>query len=840
MGFTLFANAETEGILNKLLAPGPLMLGHKNLEGSDCLKCHEAGKGISDAKCMACHKEIKQAFSLKKGFHGINTQACITCHADHKGRQADTTAVDIKTFDHKKMTGYSLEGKHSTIKCIECHKEKRTNKFTRRTDPRFMGATSTCVSCHKKDDVHFYKGNFAKKDCNSCHSLNGWKTDVKFNHDKDTQFKLEGHHAEMKCVDCHQVDKKIKEKTKYAWPNLAKAQCLACHDNFHKQNLSAKFSGGKCTTCHTQKSWKIESFDHKITGYTLKGEHAKLDCVECHRGGLKRSSAVNIKNPTKSSVAIKKLNFTGLKTSCLSCHQDFHKFGSFKSLKMGDLNQCSKCHNETKWTEIHGFEHDVNTRFAIEGEHKSLKCTTCHLPKPADLKTDVKKLFLVQSPTYHWNLLESKTCETCHKNPHIGIFSPKLLQQKCTSCHTADGWNVTKSNSGFDHSKTRFQLTGSHKSASCSDCHGSTGKKVFKFKNADQQFCNECHRNIHTTQFGESFSTQSCSKCHSTETFNGAFKGALEGPNKFDHSTTRYSLLGEHGKLKCEECHKPTQEILNIQWPNFRSKDHLQVKQIPKIQFLFPKLKHQGQCLTCHSDFHKGQLSSNCTECHTEKSWKLTTFIHNQKSQFKLRGKHENVDCSKCHLPTKETVLLKNQLRPVVRFKPLSSTCSDCHKDPHKGSFGGNCQACHSEISWKSAKDFHKNFTLTGVHYVLDCAECHRDGKKLAGLSQQCLFCHQKDDVHNNMLPNCKACHTQHFWEASHFRHSLTRFPLRGAHRTLECADCHTNGVYKGQSSSCVTCHLKDFNGTLPGHSTGNTSCNQCHKNTFTFQTNSP
>lgn len=160
-----------------------------------------------------------------------------------------------------------------------------------------------------------------------------------------------------------------------------------------------------------------------------------------------------------------------------------------------------------------------------------------------------------------------------------------------------------------------------------------------------------------------------------------------------------------------------------------------------------------------------------------------------------MLAKHADVKCEKCHINSAEK----------VKFKPLSTQCVDCRKDPHKGNFGKTCQ------------------------------ECHKDGKKLAGLSQQCIACHQKDDVHNGSQPNCKNCHTQHFWEVTSFRHSLSKFPLRGAHRVIECTDCHNNGIYKGLSSSCVSCHLKDFNANPAPHTSGNTNCIDCHKNTFTF-----
>src|SRR4051812_12799246 len=46
----------SEGLLNKLLAPGQLIEGHKNLEHSRCLDCHEPRKGVPDSKCLKCHE----------------------------------------------------------------------------------------------------------------------------------------------------------------------------------------------------------------------------------------------------------------------------------------------------------------------------------------------------------------------------------------------------------------------------------------------------------------------------------------------------------------------------------------------------------------------------------------------------------------------------------------------------------------------------------------------------------------------------------------------------------------------------------------------------------------
>ena len=196
--------AADEGIFNRMFAPGPLILGHSKYEGTkqDCMKCHDSGKGVPDSKCLDCHKEIKFFTDRKSGFHGKQTKNCIACHSDHKGRDFESAQIDPQTFDHK-QTGFDLSGAHSQIKCMECHKQKRGQFRTRPTEPRYVGAVATCVSCHKKDDIHFYRGEFAKKDCNACHGVVKWKDNVKFDHKIDAKYEMQGKHAEISCTKCH-------------------------------------------------------------------------------------------------------------------------------------------------------------------------------------------------------------------------------------------------------------------------------------------------------------------------------------------------------------------------------------------------------------------------------------------------------------------------------------------------------------------------------------------------------------------------------------------------------------------------------------------------------------
>ncbi len=866
---------EDEGILNRLLAPGPLISGHKNLEGSDCLKCHDAGKGISVERCLTCHKPIEIQITAKSGFHGMQKQGCIECHSDHKGRDFDSTKFDTKKFDHN-LTGYKLEGKHAELDCAKCHKEKRVKKSVRTHELSYIGAKSNCISCHKKDDIHAFKAEFAKKDCYICHSLKAWKQELKFSHERDAKYKLEGKHAEMKCAECHGPSKK-KSISQYKWP-IAKAQCQACHADFHKNRLSPYFSGGKCNTCHDQSNWRLPNFDHSVTKYPLKAKHAELKCEQCHR-----------QNPKVLLSGLKNFNFTGLRSNCLSCHKDYHFFGQKTSKQFAKFSQCLSCHVESGWKKIHNFNHDQSTRYPIDGKHIELNCKDCHM-----VKQNPKSRVSPRTPVYHWEKLNEKTCENCHASPHLKSFTKELLKKRCTECHLTDGWTVFKKDGKrFDHAKTRFTLTGKHVSLACKECHVVNKKQIYKFQHFEAKFCADCHKTPHEKQFSPKLAAKTCVECHDTKSFADV--------SSFDHKQTRFQLKGRHLNLKCSECHTPTNQMYSDKaahpkgkflfaeldtkscstchndfhrgqlgfdcakchnddgWkkPNFdhskqsqfaltgahiRAKCEACHKEVQGQKFEFAKKIYQvvqykfknSDCNSCHADFHKGQLGNDCSRCHVTEKWKPTLFDHNKQSQFKVEAKHQALECSECHKAQRgEYVQFAGKEFKLIKYKPIQSECSTCHKDPHKGSFGNKCEECHSARGWKITKNFHKNFTLTGVHFNLSCNECHISNRRLAGLSQDCFVCHQKDDIHNGSLPNCKDCHTQQFWENPAFRHSLSRFPLTGAHRTLDCTSCHLRNTYQGTSTICGTCHTAPSG--APHNAFNNViNCGQCHSS-FSF-----
>lgn len=164
-------------------------------------------------------------------------------------------------------------------------------------------------------------------------------------------------------------------------------------------------------------------------------------------------------------------------------------------------------------------------------------------------------------------------------------------------------------------------------------------------------------------------------------------------------------------------------------------------------------------------------------------------------------------------------------------------------KNPH-GSFKGECSLCHGERGWTPARisrrfDHSKfGFALRGAHAAADCRACHQS-LEFSSAPTTCASCHE--DVHRGELGNdCARCHTpRSFIDRVNMvrAHRLTRFPLQGAHATVDCEGCHRPEPsgrmrFSGIDVDCVSCHLPDYQRTTtPAHATAGfpMECRQCH-----------
>lgn len=520
--------------------------------------------------------------------------------------------------------------------------------------------------------------------------------------------------------------------------------CFDCH-----AALGRAFRA-KCVACHKE----VETDLTKQRGFHGRTDTAKCEvCHSEHKGRefqlvtLDKQTFDHTKTEYElvgkhRTVACDKCHtkpkFRETPKVCFSCHKkdDYHK---------GALGQaCEQCHTAESWKEIR-FDHS-KTDFPLTGKHEAVKCDKCH----------AKGVEVKETPT---------ACVACHKkdDPHKAVLGPK-----CETCHTAANWKK----STFDHDKTHYPLTGKHREVECLACH-----KTPKLADTPQA-CYACHKkdDYHKGKLG----TQ-CADCHAPSDWEKF---------RFDHSKTKYPLLGKHAEVPCKKCHEGER-----------------FKGTPM------------QCVQCHKtdDPHKGILGPKCESCHVERDWKETTFDHG-KTDFPLLDKHRKVECLTCHTTPK--------------LDQTPTTCVGCHKkdDVHKTKLGDRCETCHDIKTWKKAPAFdHQktDFPLRGKHEPVACAKCHTT-KLFADTSRVCYTCHKKDDEHHGRFgTQCERCHTDATWERKDFDHTKeTGYALRGAHTKVKCQDCHLKPLFTTKTPTlCGVCHRADdiHEGELGAR------CDRCH-----------
>ncbi len=71
-------------------------------------------------------------------------------------------------------------------------------------------------------------------------------------------------------------------------------------------------------------------------------------------------------------------------------------------------------------------------------------------------------------------------------------------------------------------------------------------------------------------------------------------------------------------------------------------------------------------------------------------------------------------------------------------------------------------------------------------------------------------------------------------WSPAEFDHNQTQFALTGAHKTIDCSACHSQG-FAGTPMDCYSCHQSSYNNsTNPNHAAAgiSTECQDCHTTT--------
>ena len=91
-------------------------------------------------------------------------------------------------------------------------------------------------------------------------------------------------------------------------------------------------------------------------------------------------------------------------------------------------------------------------------------------------------------------------------------------------------------------SRTRYALTGTHVQVKCQSCHLPQPDGTPKYVGIRFDNCSACHKDVHQGEF-----KQTCQSCHNT----GGWKRTTF-IREFDHSKTKFTLVGKHLEVACD------------------------------------------------------------------------------------------------------------------------------------------------------------------------------------------------------------------------------------------------------------------------------------------------
>jgi len=557
----------------------------------------------------------------------------------------------------------------------------------------------------------------------------------------------------------------------------------------------AQISPGPLARAHQS----LEGTTHCGACHKLGAGETQFKCLECH---TEISQRIATRRGYHAAVA----KPGGTSRDCVACHSD-HNGQDFPLIYWEPSEKA--------------FDHS-KTGYLLEGKHAGLSCRQCHNAKNipdferASLKTaDLSRTFLGLS----------RDCGSCHTDPHRG-----QLGKACEKCHDSIDWKRTLP---FDHARTRFPLTGAHARVACQKCHKpeSADPKVLQYVGLSFAQCADCHYDPHKGAF-----KAACESCHTTASWKRV--STTEVRARFDHSRTRYPLLGRHAEARCTDCHTGGD---------------------------FKRPVAYEKCGDCHRpDPHRGQFAArkgggDCAVCHTVEGFKPARFglKEHAATAYPLEARHASVPCAKCHIPAgKETI-----------YKVKFAQCTDCHNDIHQGQFAGppvniRCETCHTLKGFKPssftlARHQKTRFSLSGGHVAVPCMDCHEAQKSPGSTAavpyrfadRSCTKCHfdpHKGEFATRMgvvrtdgsTLGCEACHSTKAWsDTTRFDHATTDFVLTGTHRATACIDCHKppnleltmkNVVFKSAPKHCEGCHQDPHAGQFARESK-NPGCFGCH-----------
>ncbi len=335
-------------------------------------------------KCAECHGPVGAEFADR--FPGRPAERCESCHTDPHGGQFElgpqgtsdclschsNLSFKPHNFDEDlhAAAGFTLDGAHNALECSACHTQPVEG-----APIAFRGTASSCKQCHS--DAHDGSFKLTKnQDCGTCHTteLFGDAHAQSFDHLAWTGFELGGAHAQNRCESCHE-EHGTRDEFGRVFGRIAARYgevegCQSCHADPHggmftAESLPLQVNGKQgCARCHGEASFRAaaDGLDHGLwMGFSLEGAHASVSCSECHTPLARPDAQGRTWGQAQGS-------------ACNDCHSNPHG----NQFETSGTTDCSRCHSPADTFHELLFDHDRDSRFALDDTHAELACVQCH------------------------------------------------------------------------------------------------------------------------------------------------------------------------------------------------------------------------------------------------------------------------------------------------------------------------------------------------------------------------------------------------------------------------------------------------------------------------------
>ena len=257
---------------------------------ADCAACHTVSGWRPSAYTVAAHATIAyplEAAHARAACDGCHVRrpagapdaaalgvarvvlrprksACVDCHADpHAGRfraggpraKADDcrachglAAWRPSRYDAKlhESAAFRLDGAHVAVPCVACHAELKARPAAGSLlaaaaslrPLRFEEPKQACADCHRNPHGDQFAKRKDRGACEGCHDQMAFAPAGRFDHDRDSQYRLEGAHRRTPCKGCHETKPGADGKPFVVYRPVP-TRCEACHATGVRDSLTA-------------------------------------------------------------------------------------------------------------------------------------------------------------------------------------------------------------------------------------------------------------------------------------------------------------------------------------------------------------------------------------------------------------------------------------------------------------------------------------------------------------------------------------------------------------------------------------------------------------------------